>query len=120
MATSSSEEWSVIDSVDSALLRAIKGAIWFPFVCVPRQIHRSFPLVVKLFRIGFLLALWGTLVFGPTLLLFEVDEPVVVMTVLAWTVLALAGSIGGVLRLRRLVRAMAGSKKPENLKEAFV
>jgi hypothetical protein len=120
MSTHGSEDQGVLDRLDSALVRAIKGAIWFPLVYFPRQLHKSFPLVVRLLRIGLLLALWGALVFGPAMFLDEVDESVVAAGILAWTVLALAGSLGGVLRLRKLSRTMAGAKKPRDLKEAFV
>ena len=120
MTTHGSEDQGVLDRLDSALVRAIKGAIWFPLVYFPRQLHKSFPLLVRLLRISVLLALWSVLVFGPAMFLGEVDEPVVAAVILAWTLLALAGSVGGVLRLRKFTRAMAGTKKPENLKEAFV
>ncbi|SIO30783.1 hypothetical protein SAMN05444166_3659 [Singulisphaera sp. GP187] len=111
----------MLDQLDSALMRAIKGAIWLPLVYFPRQLQKSFPLVMRLLRIGLLLTIWIALVFGPAMFLGEVDEAVVGVMILAWTVLALAGSIGGVLRFRKLTRAMASStQKPQDLKEAFV
>lgn len=119
MTTHGNEEQGMLDRLDSTLVSAIKGAIWFPLVYFPRQLQKSFPLVMRLLRIGFLLALWGVLVYGPLMFLDEVDEPVMA-AILAWTLLALAGSVWGVLRFRKLTRAMVNTKKPENLKEAFV
>jgi hypothetical protein len=101
-------------------VRAIKGAFWFPFVYLPRQIQRSYPLVVKVLRICLLLAVWVIFVFGPLSFLEEVREPVVGMAILAWTVLALIGSFVGVMRLRKSTRATPGTEKPEDLAEAFI
>ncbi len=67
MATHDGADGEVLDRVDSALLRAIKGAIWFPLVYLPRQIQASSLLGMRLLRIGFLLILWGAVVFGPAL-----------------------------------------------------
>jgi hypothetical protein len=106
--------------VDSALLRAIKGAIWFPLVYLPRHIQASSSLVAKILRVGFLLFVWGVVVFGPAMLLGEVDEPVIVMAILAWTLLALVGSIGGILRVWKSTRAAPDTNKHEDLREAFV
>ncbi len=110
----------VLDRVDSALERAIKGAIWFPLVYFPRQIQASYPLVMRLVRIGLLLVLWGVLVFGPATFLGEVHSPVIAMAILAWTLLALVGSVGGVLRSRKFTRARPDADKPEDLREAFL
>ena len=55
MATHGDADREVLDRVDSALLRAIKGAIWFPLVDLPRRIQTSSLLVVRLLRIGVLL-----------------------------------------------------------------
>ena len=52
MTTHGSEDQGVLDRLDSALVRAIKGAIWFPLVYFPRQLHKSFPLMVRLLRIS--------------------------------------------------------------------
>lgn len=120
MATHGGPDQEVLDRVDSALLRAIKGAIWFPLVYFPRQIQASTLLVVRLLRIGLLLVLWGAVVFGPATFLGEVHNPVIGMAILAWTLLALVGSIGGVLRFRNLNRAMPNTRKPEDLREAYV
>lgn len=113
------EDQGTLDRLDSALLRAIKGALWFPFVYVPRQLHRSFPVVMRLLRVFILFEIWLAVVFGPAMLLVEVDEPVAVVAILAWTVLALAGSLGGVLRSYWLSRAAVRTKKPKDLNEVF-
>jgi hypothetical protein len=120
MATHSGEDREWLDRVDSALLRAIKGAIWFPLVYLPRQIQASSSPVARILRVGFLLLLWGIVVFGPAMFLGEVDEPVIAMAILAWTLLALVGSIGGVLRVWKSTRARPDTNKPEDLREAFV
>jgi hypothetical protein len=120
MATRDREDQDLIDELDSALLRAIRGAFWFPLVYVPRQIQRSFPSVARLLRICLLLAAWGVFVFGPAALLDEVRAPLVGVAILAWTFLALVGSVVGVIRLRKSDRAMPGADKPEDLSEAFV
>jgi hypothetical protein len=110
----------VLDRVDSALVRAIKGAIWFPLVYLPRRIQASTSLAARVLRIGVLLALWGTLVFGPATVLDEVHNPVIEMAILAWTLLALIGSVGGVMRVWKSTRAVPDTSKPEDLREAFV
>ena len=120
MATHGDADQEVLDRLDSALLRAIKGAIWFPLVYLPRQIQASSLLGMRLLRIGFLLILWGAIVFGPVMFLGEVDEPVIAMAILAWTLLALVGSVGGVLRVWKSNRATPDTNKPEDLREAFV
>jgi len=120
MATHGDVDGEVLDRVDSALLRAIKGAIWFPLVYLPRQIQASSLLGMRLLRIGFLLILWGVVVFGPALFLGEVDEPLIAMAILAWTLLALVGSIGSVFRVWKSTRAVPETNKPEDLREAFV
>jgi len=120
MTTRDREDQGVLDVLDSALVRAIQGAFWFPLVYLPRQIQRSFPWVVKLLRICLLLAVWGVFVFGPFAFLEEVREPLVAVGILAWTLLALVGSVVGVMRLRKSARARPGTDKPEDLTEAFV
>ena len=65
----------MLDRLDSALLRAIKGAVWFPLVYLPRQIRASSLLAFRLLRIGFLLVFWGVVVFGPVMFLDEVHDP---------------------------------------------
>ena len=65
MATHGDADREVLERLDPALVRAIKGAIWFPLVYFPRQLHRTFPLVVRLLRISVLLAVWGVLVLAP-------------------------------------------------------
>ncbi len=120
MATQGDADRDVLDRVDSALLRAIKGAIWFPLVYLPRQIQASSLLAIRLLRIGLLLALWGIVVFGPAMILDEVHNAVIEMSILAWTVLALVGSVGGVFRVWKSTRARPDTNKPEDLREAFV
>ena len=105
MATHGDADREVLDRLDSALLRAIKGAIWFPLVYLPRQIRASSLLAFRLLRIGFLLVLWGAVVFGPVTILDEVHNPLIEMAILGWTVLALVGSVGGVLRVWKSTRA---------------
>jgi hypothetical protein len=113
------EDGGLLDLVDTALVRAIKGAFWFPLVYLPRQLHRAFPLAVKLLRIGILLPVWMLIVFGPLGLLEETDDPVAAAVILAWTVLALTGSVVGVWRFRRPHRAEVRAEKPRNLAEVF-
>ncbi len=120
MTTHDGADGEVLDRVDSALLRAIKGAIWFPLVYLPWQIQASSLLGMRLLRIGFLLILWGAIVFGPVMFLGEVDEPVIAMAILAWTLLALVGSVGGVMRVWKSTRTTPDTNKPEDLREAFV
>jgi hypothetical protein len=120
MTTRDREDQGMLDVLDSALVRAIRGAFWFPLVYLPRQLQRSFPLVVKLLRICFLLAVWSVFVFGPLTFLDEIRAPVVGAAILAWTLLTLVGSVIGVMRLRKLTRAMPGTDKPEDLTEAFI
>ena len=120
MSTQDREDRGVLDRLDSALVMAIKGALWFPLVYIPRQIQGSFPLVVKVARVGGLFAVWLACVFGPASFLGEVNSPFVVMGILAWTVLALAGSAFGVWTLRKSARDTAGVEKPADLAEAFV
>ena len=120
MTTRDPEDQGVLDVLDSALVRAIKGAFWFPLVYLPRQLQRSFPLAVKLLRVCLLLSVWGAFVFGPAALLDEVRAPLVGTAILAWTLLALVGSVVGVMRLRKSDQAMPGTEKPEDLAEAFV
>ena len=105
MATHEGADGDVLDRLDSALLRAVKGAIWFPLVYLPRLIQASTSLVARILRVSFLLILWGIVVFGPAMFLGEVDEPVFAMVILAWTVLALVGTVGGVLRVWKSTRA---------------
>lgn len=120
MSTQDREDQSVLDRLDSALVRAIKGAIWLPLVYIPRRIQRSFPVVVKGARVAALLAVWVVCVFGPAAFLGEVDHPFVVIPILAWTLFALAGSVLGVWTLRKSARDAAGVAKPADLAEAFV
>jgi hypothetical protein len=120
MTTHGDADRGVLDRVDSALVRAIKGAIWFPLVYLPRQVQASSLLGMRLLRIGFLLILWGAVVFGPATILDEVHNPVIEMAILAWTLLALIGSVGGVMRVWKSTRAVPDTNKPEDLREAFV
>jgi len=120
MATHGDADQEVLDRLDSALLRAIKGAIWFPLVYLPRRIQASSLLAIRLLRIGLLLVFWGIVVFGPATILDEVHNPVIEMAILAWTLLALAGSVGGVFRVWKSTSARPDTNKPEDLREAFV
>ena len=120
MATHGGADQEVLDRVASALVRAIKGAIWFPLVYLPRQIQASSLLVVRVLRICVLLALCGILVFGPATILDEVHNPVFETAILAWTALALVGSVGGVFGAWKSTRARPVADKPDDLREAFV
>jgi len=120
MATSGREDQGVLDSIDSMLVRAIHGAFWFPLGFVPRVLQRVFPTAVKLARVCVLFAVWAALVFWPLAFLDEVSEPFVGMFLVSWTVLAAAGSVWGILRVRRASSAAARTGKPADLAEAFV
>ena len=49
----------------------------------------------------------------------EVDEPVVAMAILAWTLLALAGSVGGVLRGRKSTHAKARHEEAQRFQRGL-
>jgi hypothetical protein len=85
-------------------------------VYLPRQIQASSLLGMRLLRIGFLLILWGILILGPAMFPGDVDEPVIAMAILAWTVLALVGSVGGVMRVWKSTRTTPGTNKPGDLR----
>jgi len=116
----------VLQQLDSALIRAIKGAVWFPLIFLfplaylIRQFRACSLLALRLLRIGFLLLSWGFVVFGPLMFLDEVRDPDIAMAIVVWTLLATVGSIGGVFRVWNFARARRNASKPEDLKEAFV
>ena len=129
MATHGEADQGVLEQLDSALIRAIKGAVWFPLIflfplaCLIRQ-FRACSSVLRLLRTGFLLLAWGLLFFGPLMFLDEVRDPDVAMAIVVWSLLATLGSIGGVFRVWNFGRTRARREarepgKPEDLKEAF-
>jgi len=118
----------VLEQIDSTLIRAIKGAVWFPLIFLfplaygIRQLRACSIVALKLLRIGFLLLAWGLLVFGPLMFLDEVRDPDIAMAIVVWSLIATLGSIGGVFRVWSFARARreAGNPgKPKDLKEAF-
>ena len=130
MATQGRADQGVLEQLDSALIRAIKGALWFPLLfllpvgCLLQLIRAGSIRVLKLLRIGFLLLTWGFVVFGPLMFLKEVRDPDVAMGIVAWSLFATLGSIGGVFRVWNIGRTRARCQarepgKPEDLKEAF-
>ena len=110
----------VLDTLDSVLVRAIKGVFWFPLVFLPRFILGGFPLVLKLIRVVALFVVWAVFVFGPLPLIADVREPVFGLAIVCWTLLALLGSAVGVLKLRKSTPAIPRPAKPADYAEAFV
>ena len=128
MTTQGESNQELLDQLDLALIRAIKGAVCFPLVFLfplaylIRQFRACSLLMLRLLRIGFLLLAWGFLVFGPLMFLDEVRDPDLAMAFVAWSLFATLGSIGGVFRVWSFARARREARKPgkpEDLKEAF-
>jgi hypothetical protein len=127
------EDQDVVDALEVILVRAIRGAFWFPFVFLPlqirrafpafvsllRQLQRAFPVAAKVSRVCAMLAAWAVFVFGPLAFLEEVDGPIVI-AIVGWTVLAAVGSAVGVMSLRRSAAAHPGAEKPAGFADAFV
>ncbi|QEH34501.1 hypothetical protein OJF2_30400 [Aquisphaera giovannonii] len=118
MATEDRGNPGMLDILDTALIGAIKGAVWLPLVALPRLIQRTLPSVVKLLRVAVLAAVWLVLVFGPLPFLDGVDDPILGFALAGWTVVACLGSAIGLLRLRRIALRRPGPK-PRDLREAF-
>ena len=128
MTTQGRADQGVLEQLDSALIRAIKGAVWFPLIFLfplayrIRQARACSLLALRLLRIGFLLLAWGFIVFGPLMFLDGVRDPDIAMAIVVWSLIATLGSIGGVFRVWSFARARREARKPgkpEDLKEAF-
>src|SRR5262249_30986878 len=110
----------ILDILDTALLGAIRGAVWLPLVAIPRLIQRTLPSVVKLFRVLLLAAVWVFLVFGPLVFLAEVRDLLPGLLIVGWTATACVGSIAGIFRRsRRRAAVRRLQEKPSDLREAF-
>ncbi len=128
MATQGRTDQGVLDQLDSALIRAIKEAVWFPLIFLfplaylIRQFRACSLLALRLLRISFLLIAWGFVVFGPLMFLDDVRDPDIAMAIVVWSLIATLGSIGGVFRVWDFARARREARepgKPQDLKEAF-
>ncbi len=67
-----------LDEVESLLVRMLIGTVRFPFVRLPRWIHRTlrflFPTAVRVIRICFLAAVLCLIVLGPAAYVFYFDS----------------------------------------------
>lgn len=120
MTTSERPSPGILETLESALVRAIKGAIWFPVMYLPRQIQKAFPVAVRLLRVLALFAVWVALVCWPLAFIDDIEDPLVGFGVVGWTVMGLVGSVAGVLRHRKSAARSAAAAKPADLAEAFV
>jgi hypothetical protein len=116
--------WDLLDEAESVLVRMIVGAFHFTLVRVPQFLYQTalscVPWAFKAARVLALLAVWAAVVAGPAAAALAVDShfdpPPAVAPAIAWcrghaaacravlwgwSTLAAAGSVWGVLYLRR-------------------
>jgi hypothetical protein len=120
------ETLSFLEEIEHAFRRMIVGIFRFTFIRLPNLVYELFrdffnlleriiryavKLAIRLIRVLFFAAIWGTLVLGPAASAFLISREYSAAHVIAifWAGLGLIGSIWGLYRVRRkqLLRQVA-------------